>query len=465
MRLLKKILLATVFIVLLISCKNKEETQATTTYIGGQIINPILDYVIFSRGNQVLDTVTLDNNNVFAYTTEKIEKGLYFIKHGESQIFFIEPGDSLLIHLNTIDFDESIAYSGKGGEQNNLLIDLYLMNEIENNNLLNWYTLTSAEFESKIDSLKTLKIELYQNFISDNKTSEEFKQVAQANIKYDYFSKKEMYASANKNNPDKFDKDYFDYREQIEFDLDELKFYYPYYRFLNRFFENKVCSKFDKGIKIDHNSYDFNIQKIKLIDSMVFSEALKNSLLRYNAMWYLLNAKDSDEETRYFELFSKLNTDQKNFEDVKKVFDATVKLTAGNPIPNAVLVNTDNEVNYLHDLIKTPTVVFFWSGNLASKYKNLHNRAAELKSKYPEYDFFGINTDSHFKKWREIVKKSNYDSNTEFQLENLSEARTQFVLNALNKVIIVDENGIILEGKTNLFNKNFEEQLLGFLNR
>jgi hypothetical protein len=463
-RLFKKILLL-LLITTLFSCKNKNENTVRTTYIGGQIVNPTVNYIIFSKGNEILDTVKLDGNNFFHYKTEKIKTGLYFLKHGESQVFFIEPGDSLLIHLNTIDFDESLAYSGRGGAQNNLLMELYLMNETENQNLQKWYALSSTDFDQKIDSLKAIKLNKYEECIKENEVDEGFKKVALANINYDYYSKKEMYGAANRKYPEKFSKDFFDYRKKIDFKQNELKFYYPYYRFMNRYFENMVCSEYANKKPIDRNSFEYNHRKIELIDSIVTSDSLKNSLLRYNAMWYLLNAKDAEEEAKFFETYSKMNTDEKNLLEVRKVFDASVKLTKGNTIPNVAVVSTDNVVKDLQSIIKAPTVVYFWTSQSATLYKNIHNRAAELKSKYPEYDFLAINTDTHYKKWRETVKKSNYNPVTEFQLENLADAEKKLVLNAMNKVLIVDKNGIILEGKTNMFNTNFEELLLGFLNR
>jgi len=463
-RLFKKILLL-LFIASLSSCKDKDENVVKTTYISGQIVNPTLDYIIFSKGNQILDTVKLDGNNFFHYKTEKIKEGLYFLKHGESQVFFIEPGDSLLMHINTIDFDESLAYSGKGGEQNNLLIDLYLRNEAENQNLQKWYPLSSTDFEKKIDSLKKIKINLYEEYIDKNEVAESFKNIAEANINYDYYSKKEMYGAANRSYPEKFNKHFFDYRKKIDFDQNELKYYYPYYRFMNRYFENMVCSKYANKKPIDRNSFEYNYKKIELIDSIVTSDSLKNSLLRHNAMVYLLNAKNAEEETKFFEAYSKMNTDKKNLEEVRKVFDASVKLTAGNTIPSVALVSTDNIVKDLQSIITAPTVVYFWTNQSATLYKNIHSRAAELKSKYPEYDFIGINTDTHFKKWREAVRKAKFNPDSEYQLENLAEAEKKLVLNAMNKVIIVDKNGIILEGKTNMFNTNFEELLLGYLNR
>ncbi len=464
MSLFKKILLLLLFASLL-SCQNKEDNIPQPTYISGQIVNPTLNYIIFSRGNEILDTVKLDANNFFHYKSDKIKSGLYNLKHSESQVFYIEPGDSLLLHVNTVDFDESLAYSGKGGEQNNLLMDLYLMNEGENKGLQKWYALSSDKFDQKIDSLKAIKIKEYDQFIENNEVADDFKKVALANIEYDYYSKKEMYGAANRNNPEKFDKNYFDYRKNISFELDGLKFYYPYYRFMNRYFENMVCAEYENKKPIDRNSFQYNYRKIQLIDSIVKSDSLKNSLLRYNTYVYLLNAKNADEEKRFFEAFSKMNTDKKQVEELSELVDATVKLTAGNTIPNVLLVNVENVVKDLQSIINTPTVIFFWSIQSSKQYREIHSRAAELKSKYPEYEFIGINTDTHFKKWRETIRKTGYNPTNEFQLENLNDAEKKLVLNSMNKVIILDKNSVILEGKTNMFNTNFEELLLGFLNR
>jgi peroxiredoxin len=160
-----------------------------------------------------------------------------------------------------------------------------------------------------------------------------------------------------------------------------------------------------------------------------------------------------------------MNTNKKHVAEVSKMLETTVKLTPGNTVPNVALVNTENVVKDLISIIKAPTVIYFWSGQSPAHYKNIHNRAAELKSKYPEYDFLGINTDTHFKKWRQTISKSGYNPLQEFQIENLSDAEKKLLLKYKNSAIILDKDGVILEGKTNLFNTNFEELLLGFLNR
>lgn len=462
--LVKKILPLLLVLFIILSCDNKKETLDNSTWISGQIVNPKLDYIIFGEGSLIMDTVKLDSNNFFIYRTDKIKEGLYSLRHNETQVFYIEPGDSLLLHLNTLEFDESLAYSGKGAARNNFLMDLYLRNERENTLLPKWYSLSAADYTRKIDSIKAEKEKIYQDFLSKNEVSDGFREVAEASIKYDNFSKKELYAMANRSKADVLEETYFNYRKDIDFNNEKLRFYYPYYRFLNRYFNSLTISKFPPGT--DRNSYDFSIDKLKSIDSMVSNDSIRNSLMRITAFHYLSTAKDSEEESKFYTLFEKLNNNPNHIDQINQLTEATKKIARGNKISNIQLLTMDNNVKDLHSIITGPSVLYFWTALSPSQAKMVHSRAAELKSKYPEYSFIGINTDSHFKKWRNTVKNMGFKPDKEFQLENLNDAKRSLVLSPrVSKSIILDKNGMILDGNTNMFNSNFEQLLLGFLNQ
>ena len=110
-------------------------------------------------------------------------------------------------------------------------------------------------------------------------------------------------------------------------------------------------------------------------------------------------------------------------------------------------------------------LLYFWSSQSVSHLKNIHAKAAELNAKYPEYDFIGVNTDTHFKKWRGVVTQSGYNRTNEYQFDDIDEAKKKLVINSANKAILIDGNGIILEGNTSLFNIKIENTLLGYLNK
>lgn len=428
------------------------------------IVNPKLDYVIITRGNQLLDTIPLDSQNYFVYKTDKItEEGLYTLRHAETQMFFVEPGDSLVLHLNTMDFDESLNYSGRGAAKNNLLMSLFLMNEKENKKIPEWYTLSPEEYTSKIDSTRKVKEKEYKDFLNRNQVSQNFKEIALGSIIYDYYSKKELYGIANKNRLEKLPADFYNYRKNVDFGNENLRFYYPYYRFLIRFLDNLIVEQHPFGT--DRNSFEFSLDKLHAIDSLSTTDSIRNTLSRVTAFRFLVQSKKEGEKREFMDEFLKINNNSKHIKEIKNLYSNSVEMSKGKIIPNISLLSMENTVVELHEIINKPTVLYFWSSKSAEQAQLIHNRAAELKSKYPEYRFIGLNRDDHFRRWRSKVKKEKYNTETEFQMENPIQAEKILVLTNLNKAIVIDKDKTILDGSTNMFRQDFEKTLLGYLNQ
>ena len=466
---MKKHLLLLLLTLAIVSCNNKEETTDGATWLGGEIVNPKNDYVYITRNNKVLDTVKLDGNNYFSYQFENPEKGIYFFNHNEYQAVYIEPGDSILLRVNTIEFDESLSFSGQGGSKNNLLMSFFLLNEQEAPLLARYNQLPPVAFEAKLDSLKNEWESVYESFLEKNNTSKTFRKVAKSNIDYIYNMRKELYTSAHANNSsfnkENFPKDFYDYRENINFGDELLRTYYPYYRFLNFYLDNVAHNKKDGKEAFNRFSFAHNYAKINAIDSIITNDSLKNDLLKYNVRRYLLNAKNAEEEQRIVALFDELSTNESHKKRIGKLAEATMQLTSDNKIPDLPLVTTDNTVIDLLSTINKKSVIYFWSMKSVQHYKSIHIKVAELKSKYPEYDYIGINTDTHYKKWLNIVKRLGYNLNNEYQFDNIEVAEKKLVLTSVHKALIVDKDGVIIEGNTNLLSPEIEQQLLGYINK
>jgi hypothetical protein len=452
------------------SCNTEEDISSKVTWIGGEIVNPILDYVILSKDFKVLDTVPLNDQNFFIYKVDSLAKGLYTFNHYEYQMFYLQPGDSLMFRVNTVDFDESLAFSGRGAERNNLLMEFFLMNEQETKLMPGYHHLSPELFQVKLDSMNSTRLDKFNAFIAEHPSEKYFKAVAKANINYDSYIKKEQYVSANIGNLSdghlkNYPKDFYDYRKEVDFGSEELRSYYPYYRFLNRLFDNLSYDSYRGSDEFDRNSFVHNYNKIKIIDSLITDDSLKNRLARANVYNYLLHGNEVDKGKEIVALFSKVSTNKKFNKDIAELSEATLQMVSGKKIPNVFLLNTDNTMKDLQSTIKKQTVLFFWSSQSIKHFRSIHTKAAELNSKYPEYDFIGINTDSHFKKWRSIVFKSSYNPANEFQFNNIKKAEKKLLINSANKAIVLDKDGIILEGNTSLFDQNIEATLLGFLNK
>jgi len=467
---IKKLLLLFSLILVISSCKEENDKAIVYTWIGGEIVNPLEDYVIISKGEQVIDSVKLNESNFFLYKAENIDPGLYSFSHREFQVFYLEPKDSLMLRVNTIDFDESLSYTGKGSKENNLLMEMFLHNEAEIELMPKLYKLSPSNFEIALDSLKKIRRRIWDDFVLNNNPNERFKEVAEASINYDYYSKKEIYITANtsKKNTDfyrEIPESFFDYRKEIEFGSESLQSYFPYYRFLFRYFDNIAMHGSCENDYNYKNSFDHNYKKIAIIDSTITNNSLKNSLIRNVTGRFLLNCNSKEYQQQILELFLQSSTNKDHKSELIELANSSMKLTAGNEISNLMLVTTENTLKDLHSVINNPTVFYFWSSESERHLKSIHNRITELASRFPEFDFIGINTDSNYKNWIKILTKYDYDKGKEFQFDNISKAEKSLVLYSINKVIIVDENNKIIVGSTNLFNYNVEQSLLGFLNQ
>ena len=170
------------FLISIFGCASKEE-KSPNVFFAGEIVNPTSDKVILFKGDKVIDSASLDKNNRFSFQFDSIPEGLYHFNHApELQYVYLENGDSLIIRLNTMDFDESLVFSGTGAEINNLLLELFLASEEENSKISNWYELEANEFSEKVDGLQRDKFETLKELIKEGNLSQRQQDLAEASI-------------------------------------------------------------------------------------------------------------------------------------------------------------------------------------------------------------------------------------------------------------------------------------------
>ena len=121
-------------------------------------MNPKSNHVILYAMDKVIDTFSINAKNKFGGTLDSIQEGLYYFVHGnENQFLYIEPKDSIMLSLNTWDFDESLVFSGIGAERNNLLIDCFLQFEKDEITFYEYNSLKPTSFKTKVDSIISLR--------------------------------------------------------------------------------------------------------------------------------------------------------------------------------------------------------------------------------------------------------------------------------------------------------------------
>jgi len=436
------------------ACSTKSE-ECASVFFGGEIVNPTGDYVVLYRNDTYIDSVKLDEGNRFAFHLNGIDEGLYHFDHSpELQYLYLHEGDSILIRLNTIEFDESLVFSGKGSEINNFLIEMFLAHEEEEPLIYSYYSLEPEVFSKKIDSLREVKIKLLEELTTDNEISEKGLELAKASIDYNSFIHKEKYpfkrkSQTGKETIHKLTGSFYDYRKDIDLNSSELTYFRPYFDFMKYHFGNlsymacmKRCGNEEAPVS---ELLHFNKHKLNLVDSLVKETELRDLLFRNIAMDYLLKERGSTnmEYQVFIDKFRALSSNEKHKEKITHLYRGIQNLQPSNGLPNVFLVDVNNNKVSLKDLGKEKkTVFYFWSALQKRHFKNITKHIAELEKKHPGHKFVGINVRTGFDRWVTMVKENHLNKDNQYHAEDFKEIQTAMVIDNLNKCVIVNDSQI-----------------------
>ncbi|MFD0963908.1 TlpA family protein disulfide reductase [Pseudofulvibacter geojedonensis] len=440
------------------SC-NDNVTQYADAYFGGEIINPKEKNVILYKDEVVIDTIPLDNTNRFYYSFEKLEPGLYSFKHDEFQYVYIEPKDSIFLRVNTIEFDETLTFTGKGALKNNYLIKNFLKNEESKENLHDaFYNKNPLVFNKQVRQEQIRRLDYLDRYGDKYNFSSSFLDVAKANIDYHYYAIKEQYPIYNKKYKDSIDKEnYYLFRQHTDLNKNELISFYPYYNYLYAVTDN-VSKQYKNTPTKSTNNYllNYSLNNIHVIDSLIKNPQLKNMVLKRAALNYLTKADNKIEANVFLSTYKKISSCKKSCEDLEKMVQTIERLEKGNTIPSFNVINTKNETINIQKTITQPTVIYFWTTRYPSHLKGVRKKVAQFAPK-SNYNFIGLSIDQDKEVWQKVAVKM--DSKNEFIFENYKDATDNLLIHQIHKIFVLDANGKILNSELNIFDPKFDEKL------
>lgn len=461
------------------SCVNdSSKTKGDMAYFGGEIINPSSRYIVLEKRDVKVDTIRLDGNNRFLFKVDSLKEGLYTFKHGgEYQLVLLEPNDSVLLRLNTIEFDESLVYTGKGSKKNNYFINEFLQNEEEEEHVLKLCQLKPKAYEKHIDSIKAKKVKHLEHFKKKYDVSDLFLKIAQANIDYCYYSSKEVYPFAHykknkgsilKSMPD----DFYSYRKNLNYNNAFFRETPSYYKFLKRHLSNLSLEMQYKIVEDEepdafkHGMLSYNLDRLFLIDSLITDKTIKDELLYHFTIKYLSLNNGEEENNVVLKSFLDKTSNEASKTSIANYVSALKKLAPGSNLPSLQILDYSNNEFEINSIINKPTVITFWSNALYTHFKDSHLKIKELKDKYPEVKFVTINIDGYSpEKTRVTLKTCKFNCKDEYLFKNPEKSKKVLAIYPMTKAIIVDEDKKIVNANSNMFSWNFEQQILGLLNR
>lgn len=460
------------FFCALLGCK-KEIPSSHDTYIGGLIMNPTSKFVVLLKQDVVVDTFYLNDKNQFGGPLVDAEKGIYVFKHPpENQLMYLEPGDSTLIFLNTLAFDESLTFSGRGAEKSNYLNDMYLLNQKNNQFILSYYELDPTEFAAKTDSIREGRIKELKRLNKKKKFSKDFYSLANSSINYEYYDLRERYAYLirrySKEYIDKIPSDFHDYRKDISFNDEQLQDNYVYLNLIDDYLRTRslelcdVSGTENKGC-LNLTNYDNILSRIHLADSLIDNPRVKNTFINRLAAQGIIYSKTSEEITGIMDLLKQIEYSGDRMADLQQLGELQNSLFPGNKLGEVQLIKTNRDSIEINSISAKPKITYHWSVISNRHHRWQHKIIEDLRVKYPEIDFIGINIDrDRFNDWTRVIKKEKYNEKFEFKINpvNINEA---LLKNYLNKLMFLDPSGTIVRANVQLNSLDHETSILEFL--
>ena len=441
------------------------DKRPSPVYFGGEIVNPTSPYVVLFKDDLVIDSAKLDRSNRFKINFIAESEGLYHFDHSpQFHYVYLEKGDSLNLRLNTLEFDESIVFSGKGEEINNFIVELFLANEEDDRIVDQYFQLEPDVFNEKIESIRHEKLQQLSSLLKEVSLSSRATALINATIDYNAFIYKEKYPFYHKratheenlhNIPSKF----YSYRKELSLNNNDLIYFRPYYNFMKYHLGNLAymeCKEFCLNSSDTKGAIHFNEHKLKLIDSLIQEKKLKDNLYRNVVMHYLLKVRDTPENTlsfmETFKAYSPVNT---HMDEINQLYKDINNLQPNNTIPNLMVQNSDGRSVGLNDISKDKKVIFyFWSAKHENHFKNVQARLNSIASQYPEHTFIGINRSTDYNQWQSMMELYQLNRANQYRSEDYEMLKTSLVIDHMNKSIII-ENGRIVNGFADILNLNY----------
>ena len=447
------------------SCGKVFKGDNYTAYFGGEVTNPTNPYVIFSNNSGVIDSVKLDKDNRFFIKFDSLTPGMYTFKNEpEYQYVYFDKNDSIMVHINAKDFDNSVVFCGRGDQKNNFLMELYLKNEADRSKIFDIFDYDVKKFLKNIDSSYQSREKFYLAKKEEIKWDDNFDVYAKASLDFNHYSKKEIYPQIHKMRTgedltEKLPANFYDYRKDIDYNNSKLSGYSPFINYLTHMLNNVAAINYHNHFTEVDLALKTNTNKLNIADTLIKNEKVKNTILNNIAFTYLLEDQNMVNNQKFLATYHKYSTDRSSKNEILKIGNAIQLLKVGNHLPEVEFVNADGKIIRSDNFEKKKTVLFFWTDNLDSHFIAVHKKVLDLKKKYPDYQFIAVSLDNDQQKWQKTLSKYNFPGIVEVRTNNFQDLKAKWAITKVHRTIVLNADETIKNAFTNIFDLNFEDNL------
>lgn len=451
--------------------------EPDTTKVYGEIVNPLDNLLILSENGETIDTILLTDEGKFNFEFTQDEESIYFFRHGaERQMLYSKPGDSIAFRLNTLEFDESLVFDASSSVENNFLINSFLLNEQNNDLILSYYKIEVNDFIELTDSLKNIQFQKLKLLKQKHNLTPYFLEIAEKSINFEFYDMRERYAFLiqkyfNKKVEDLKEANFFSYRNEVDFNEEKLFSHIGYLRFLDNYLKNKSIESCNNEPETS-NCFDLNTfqnlhKRIEIVNQIFQDHRLKEQFLKRFIRREIIHSNNPEQIAATLQILDGINLSEEDLKYYHRLAYFQEEFLVGKSIKNHSWYNYKfNEVAFDEIANHKPMLIYLWTANSTSLHQKRLNKITELRGKFPEIDFVGINIDFNNRQlWERTLTQYKYNKNYEYQVLGKDENRDLYE-NYLSKVFFISAQTGEIQKSTSLFyNNHLESALLAFLNQ
>jgi len=428
--------------------------QGGKVTINGKITNPKEESTFINKtgffSSESVCKLEVDKQGTFSAEFE-IEKESYFsFNHNkELTVIYLMPGDNIEISLNTDEFDETVAYKGKGAGINNYLAKKYLLNEQLSPGFKKLYSMSPDSFFQKTMQIKRDLEEQLEKFISSGENlSKEFQKMAIADIHYSWANQLNAYPRAHKNYTKKdfddadgkFDQ-YFSEGLVYNSELMEVVSYRSY-------LGNHVNREVTERIKNDSTLKNFTAYNTRVSFSVI-NDMIKEQKIKNFLMTSILNSK-----IRYSgiygleEIFAEYKQKCSNEDFLRMLNEEYEKwshLASGKPAPDFTYADINGKEFSLSDFKGKYVYIDVWA-TWCSPCKKEIPHLEELEEAMNQYnlEFISVSVDTDKKKWEKMVKEKEMKGVQLYAKGWETSITKDYYIKGIPRFILIDRDGNII---------------------
>ena len=206
----------------------------------------------------------------------------------------------------------------------------------------------------------------------------------------------------------------------------------------------------------------FNIRRLEVLDQTITGKLLRNNLARAIAFEEILNFGNHDEHELFLQYYATINTSPSYLAEVLALHKDISKMDYGKSLPKIQLQNSSRVTVSSASIPDGRTsVLYFWSQTQMNHYRNTLERVEFFQKQYPDIRFIGICIQPFNALVDQVQKIMEMKMEDQFALINFENSSKAWVLTLLNKSIIINGKGVIIEGFGNFSDTDFEKILKG----